>query len=113
MDFTELGKLGQGGFGSVFKARHRIDGKIYAIKKIKLARKNKEENRRIHREVQYLSELNNQYIVRYYQTWVEVETDPEKLKDFPSEDSYGDEEESEQEELCVDSNSFQSEEVKS
>jgi hypothetical protein len=33
-----------------------------------------------------LSELNNQYIVRYYQTWVELENDPNKLKDFPSDD---------------------------
>ena len=35
-DFEELDKIGEGGFGEVFKARHRIDGNIYAIKKIKL-----------------------------------------------------------------------------
>ena len=51
----------------VFKAQHRIDGNIYAIKKIKLESKpNSEENKRIRREVTYLSSLNNQYIVRYF-----------------------------------------------
>jgi len=35
-DFEELDKIGEGGFGEVYKARHRIDGNIYAIKKIKL-----------------------------------------------------------------------------
>lgn len=80
--------IGEGGFGTVFTARHRVDGNIYAIKKIKLANKpNSDENRRIRREVQFLSELNNQYIVRYFQTWIEVETDPEKIAEFGSSES--------------------------
>ena len=55
-DFIEVEKIGQGGFGTVYKARHKIDGNIYAIKKIKLDSKpNSEENRRIRREVTYLS----------------------------------------------------------
>ena len=52
-DFEELGKIGEGGFGQVFKARNKLDGHIYAIKKIKLSKKNTEENRRIKREVTY------------------------------------------------------------
>ena len=60
IDFVELEKIGEGGFGKVYKARHKIDGNIYAIKKIKLDSKpNSEENRRIRREVTYLSQLNN------------------------------------------------------
>ena len=35
-DFEELGQIGEGGFGKVYKARHKLDGNIYAIKKIKL-----------------------------------------------------------------------------
>ena len=35
-DFHEIKKIGEGGFGQVFMARHLIDGNIYAIKKIKL-----------------------------------------------------------------------------
>jgi len=42
----------------VYKARHKLDGNIYAVKKIKLY-KNDDENRRILREIKYLSGLNN------------------------------------------------------
>ena len=91
-DFDEIGKIGQGGFGSVYKARHRLDGNVYAIKKVKLSNKlNSEENTRIRREVTYLSGLNNQYIVRYFQTWVEHETDPDIIAEFQDEEEYDDE----------------------
>lgn len=33
-EFTELAFLGGGGFGQVYKARHRLDGNEYAVKKI-------------------------------------------------------------------------------
>ena len=74
-DFEQLEEIGRGGFGIVYKARHKLDGNLYAIKKIKLAKGNSEENKRIRREITYLSSLNNQYIVRYFQTWIEHETD--------------------------------------
>lgn len=34
-DFTEIEPIGSGGYGQVFKAKHRIDGKIYVIKRVK------------------------------------------------------------------------------
>ncbi|GAB1301339.1 Interferon-induced, double-stranded RNA-activated protein kinase [Apodemus speciosus] len=34
-DFKDIEEIGSGGFGQVFKARHRIDGKTYAIKRVK------------------------------------------------------------------------------
>ena len=103
-DFQEIKKIGEGGFGQVFMARHLIDGNIYAIKKIKLQSKaNSDANRRIRREFTYLSTLNNQYIVRYVQTWVEVETDPEKIAEFEDE---SDEYDSEEEDSELDSGTF-------
>lgn len=36
-DFVELGVLGSGSFGTVFKARKKIDGCCYAVKRIRLA----------------------------------------------------------------------------
>lgn len=33
-DFEDIEEIGSGGFGQVFKAKHRIDGKTYAIKRI-------------------------------------------------------------------------------
>ena len=69
-DFEELETLGKGGFGMVCKARNKLDGRFYAIKKIRL-NKNQQLNKKILREVMTLSRLHHQYIVRYYQAWIE------------------------------------------
>lgn len=58
-DFEELGKIGEGGAGRVFKARHKIDRNIYAIKKVRLYKHDTEENERIKREVTVISRLHN------------------------------------------------------
>ncbi|RCK65291.1 eIF-2-alpha kinase GCN2 [Candida viswanathii] len=67
-DFEEVGKLGRGGFGEVVKARNRMEGTFYAVKKIK-HRADKLDS--LLSEVLSLARLNHQYIVRYYGTWVE------------------------------------------
>eukprot|EP00026_Physarum_polycephalum_P000981 Phypoly_transcript_00982.p1 GENE.Phypoly_transcript_00982~~Phypoly_transcript_00982.p1 ORF type:complete len:1261 (+),score=184.22 Phypoly_transcript_00982:51-3785(+) len=69
-DFEELQPLGRGGFGQVVKAKNKLDGRFYAIKKIKLG-SNKSQNQRILREVTTLSRLHHPYIVRYYQAWID------------------------------------------
>ncbi|KAI7849877.1 kinase-like domain-containing protein [Circinella umbellata] len=70
-DFEEIEFLGKGGFGEVVKARNRLDGRLYAIKKIRLDPRDSEDLRKILREVQTLSSLHHQYVVRYYATWFE------------------------------------------
>lgn len=67
-EFEEVGKLGKGAFGEVVKARNRMEGTFYAIKKIK-HKHNKLET--LLSEVLSLARLNHQYIVRYYGCWVE------------------------------------------
>ncbi|CAI5760147.1 unnamed protein product [Candida verbasci] len=86
-DFEEIGKLGKGGFGEVVKARNKIDGTFYAIKKI---RHKSEKLDSLLSEVLSLARLNHQYIVRYYGTWVEEinETAIESGSDIESEDSF-------------------------
>lgn len=54
-DFEEIEFLGRGGFGEVVKARNKLDGRFYAIKKIKLDPKDNATNRKILREVTTLS----------------------------------------------------------
>ncbi|KAJ2159991.1 eukaryotic translation initiation factor 2-alpha kinase [Coemansia sp. RSA 552] len=70
-DFEEVEFLGKGGFGSVVKARNVIDGRFYAIKKIRLDARDTESKRKIFREVTTLSRLHHQNVVRYYTTWIE------------------------------------------
>ncbi|KAJ7186042.1 hypothetical protein C8R46DRAFT_937688 [Mycena filopes] len=69
-DWEELEMLGKGAFGSVVKARNKIDSRIYAVKKIRLT--TTLSDTKIFREVNALSRLSHRFIVRYFTTWVET-----------------------------------------
>lgn len=84
-DFEELQFLGKGAFGSVVRARNILDGRQYAIKKIRLSnmpfhrgnldqgffnRRNNEDDKTL-REVQALSRLNHPRVIRYVTCWIE------------------------------------------
>ncbi|PKI74217.1 hypothetical protein CRG98_005455, partial [Punica granatum] len=66
-DFEELKPLGHGGFGHVVLCKNKLDGRQYAVKKIRLKDKSLPLNDRILREVATLSRLQHQHVVRYYQ----------------------------------------------
>ncbi|KAJ0246651.1 eIF-2-alpha kinase GCN2 [Hirschfeldia incana] len=70
-DFEELKPLGQGGFGHVVLCKNKLDGRQYAVKKIRLKDKEIPADNRIVREVATLSRLQHQHVVRYYQAWFE------------------------------------------
>jgi serine/threonine protein kinase len=70
-DFTELGFLGSGAFGSVIKARNNLDQRIYAVKKIYFPHRDVKEEKNILREVNLLSRVHHHNIVRYYNAWRE------------------------------------------
>ncbi|KAF5376991.1 hypothetical protein D9615_007308 [Tricholomella constricta] len=73
-DWEELELLGKGAFGSVVKARNKIDNRIYAVKKVRL--KTEGSDVKIFREVNALSRLSHRFIVRYFTTWVEISDEP-------------------------------------
>lgn len=107
-DFIEMGVLGRGGGGEVVKVRNRLDGRIYAIKKILLLQETGKaadlatvQNQKLRREVTTISRLTHKNVVRYYQAWVESETAAEKtldekqgktIEDFPENDGVRDDE---------------------
>lgn len=78
-NFEEISSLGKGASGEVVKVRYRyhislisrnkLDGRYYAVKKIVIRQGHKLT--RIMREVQTLSRLHHQNILRYYQAWIE------------------------------------------
>ncbi|KAF8060720.1 kinase-like domain-containing protein [Lyophyllum atratum] len=82
-DWEELELLGKGAFGSVVKARNKIDNRIYAVKKVRL--KTAGSDVKIFREVNALSRLSHRFIVRYFTTWVEISDEP--LSHAASDDS--------------------------
>lgn len=63
-DFVEEGRLGKGGFGEVVKARKKLDGHIYAIKKI--TQKSSASLTEVLKEVRLLSQLSHPYVVRKF-----------------------------------------------
>ncbi|KAJ1529287.1 hypothetical protein ONE63_006085 [Megalurothrips usitatus] len=73
-EFEMLKFLGKGAFGDVLKVRNKLDGRVYAIKRIELNPRNRQLNRRITREVKLLSQLNHENVVRYYNSWIESAT---------------------------------------
>ncbi|XP_075391431.1 interferon-induced, double-stranded RNA-activated protein kinase [Tenrec ecaudatus] len=62
-DFTEIESIGSGGYGQVFKAKHRIDQKTYVIKRVKYS------DEKAEREVKALANLNHVNIVHYHHCW--------------------------------------------
>ena len=72
-EFVEREKLGKGGFGTVYQGRNRLDGRDYAIKKIRLSSdlRCRPQLEKVLREVKILALLDHKNIVRYYQAWLE------------------------------------------
>lgn len=72
-DFEDdMSVLGKGGYGKVFRAKHRLDGRYYAVKEV--VSDSPEELREILRETILLSRLNHPYVVRYFSAWMETES---------------------------------------
>eukprot|EP01112_Ceratiomyxa_fruticulosa_P017330 TRINITY_DN5381_c0_g1_i2.p1 TRINITY_DN5381_c0_g1~~TRINITY_DN5381_c0_g1_i2.p1 ORF type:complete len:568 (-),score=101.96 TRINITY_DN5381_c0_g1_i2:51-1754(-) len=72
-EFEELGFLGKGGYGSVHKVQNKLDGLIYALKKIPFKNTNNHLLEKVLREVKTLAGLNHPNIVRYHSAWIEEE----------------------------------------
>ncbi|VTJ73790.1 interferon-induced, double-stranded RNA-activated protein kinase isoform X1 [Marmota monax] len=72
-DFKDIERIGKGGYGQVFKAKHRIDGNIYVVKRVKY------NNKKVEREVQALATFKHPNIVHYCSCWegVDFYEDPE------------------------------------
>ncbi|GAB5361024.1 hypothetical protein AAMO2058_000679000, partial [Amorphochlora amoebiformis] len=67
-DYEYIGRLGKGGFGTVFLAKNKLDGQSYAIKIIQVKGSSYAAAKQ---EITVLASLNHHYIVRYYHSWVE------------------------------------------
>lgn len=73
-DFVPLSILGKGAFGVVSKVRNRLDGGVYAVKKIKLdggMGETGEGEEKTLREIGALARVNHPHVTRYYAAWIE------------------------------------------
>lgn len=79
-DFAELGILGQGGYGKVYRVKHQLDGQEYAVKKITLSssrvsrvlQRGQDGFDALLKEVRTMARFDHPNIVRYYGGWLEV-----------------------------------------
>lgn len=71
-EFEELSFIAGGGFGKVYKARHKLDGIEYAVKKVTI--KNTTMKRVLPQiaEVKTFASLNHANIVPYKAAWIEL-----------------------------------------
>lgn len=70
-DFVELGFIADGGFGSVYRARNKLDGIEYAVKKVNIKYLTKNRVMSHLDEVKTFASLNHSNIVPYKAAWLE------------------------------------------
>lgn len=83
-EFSELAIVGKGGYGKVFKAKHKLDGSLYAVKRIpvspaklaKIQEHGSEELESMLQEVRSLARFDHTNVVRYHNAWLEFTTTP-------------------------------------
>lgn len=64
-NFTDIKKIGAGGFGSVYEAVHTIENRKYALKFVKNFSLDFDKN-----EVKILASLKHPNVLRYYTSWI-------------------------------------------
>jgi hypothetical protein len=72
-DFEEVALLGEGTFSTVFAVRHRLDGLLYAVKKIKEKINSENHQNLLLKEIcslSYLNSLQCPNIIQFYSSWI-------------------------------------------
>lgn len=89
-DYEHIRILGRGGFGTTHLVRNIVDSRMYALKCIRLGSGEQfgtDACKRVLREVDALSSLKSDNVVRYYGAWVErgeMESDDASASTSPS-----------------------------
>jgi len=89
-DFEELEMIGKGGYGKVYRVKHRLDGEFYAVKKIaispnrirKVEEGGQQELEALLMEIKALARLDHPNIVRYHNSWLEFNTSGNSVPSF-------------------------------
>jgi len=79
-DFTDVELVGKGSFSDVFRAKNKIDGQVYAIKRVKKQCSTEAEKKSVQKEASVLAILAHasdqnpslsRHVIRYYSSWFE------------------------------------------
>lgn len=83
-EFEEIHFIARGGFGSVFKARNKLDGIEYAIKKVNIKYRTMKRLVKHFEEVKTFARLNHMNVVPYKTAWIEPRFDSNTSTDVPT-----------------------------
>jgi translation initiation factor 2-alpha kinase 3 len=94
-EFVELDVVGKGGYGKVYKVKHKLDNYLYAVKRImvspqrlqKIQENGPQEMEKMLEEVRALARFDHGNIVRYQNCWLEFTTAPGEVPPPPT--AYG------------------------
>ena len=73
-NFEIIKDIGNGSFGVVFQVKRKIDGKIYALKRVNLTNLNPKERMNSLNEIRFLSSISHQNIISYKESFYEEKT---------------------------------------
>ncbi|KAB0798243.1 hypothetical protein PPYR_09239 [Photinus pyralis] len=71
-EFDEIEYIAGGGFGQVYRVKHKLDGTDYAIKKIVIRSEGIKSIRNYLSEVKTFASLNHSNVVQYKAAWLEL-----------------------------------------
>jgi eukaryotic translation initiation factor 2-alpha kinase 4 len=95
-DFDVQRRIGWGSFGTVYQVQHKLDGRTYALKRVKLpasfsdvgtlsSKPGSDDDNDVIQEVQMLSRMQHENVVRFFGAWVErhdddfIESDQDRI----------------------------------
>ena len=70
-NYKVIEELGQSCFSSVYKVMNKKNNQYYVLKKILIDKKNESQFLETKKEVKIISSINNEYIVKYYEPFIE------------------------------------------
>lgn len=72
--FEVLNKIGEGAYSQVFRVRRKQDGKMYALKKVKILSLGEKEKQNALNEVRLLASIHHPNITSYREAFLDEES---------------------------------------
>ena len=72
--FKHLGTLGTGSYSVVTKVLRQSDGKVYALKRVKIRKLDKREQKNTLNEIRILASINHPNVVEYREAFIDPKT---------------------------------------